>query len=233
MSGGSDHPIHLHAGKIVRGLAERAGDDHLITHQEGHLKVVLMETLLGTGHTILEGSNLPTVGFSLNIDPEGGRPVWTRGPRIHRKITGGSTDLASADGGQGGQQPVLYEIKSYPDHGSKCGHRGSLHDDIVRAGENPDTIAVVALDPKAYSAFSGGKAERRGRRGRHPHLGTVFPPAETVPTDHPATHRIVTPSGTPLTAHIVRSPETGVTFVAMHREAPAAAEGSAPAVGDR
>lgn len=204
--------------RLATVLSREGGDDPFATHQEGHLKVILMRALLRMGHTVHEGSNLPNIGFSLSADPEDSmHPVWTRGPRIHRRIDGGSADLASTSPTDGGGGPILYEIKSHPDHGSKCGLRAGLAEDLVRAAENPDLLSVSAFDPKALLAFSGRKSERRGRKGNHPWLEGFMPPSEELP---PGTVVTVarTVAGVGMVLSAVRSPSTGITFAAAARK---------------
>ncbi len=174
--GGAVEPFHI---RLATSLAREGETDPFLAHQEGHLKVIVTGTLLHLGHTVHEGSNNPKYGWSATLDGEG-RVVWKKGPRVHRKVDGGSTDLASSDPTTPHGPIRLYEMKSYPDHGSKCGVRGSLHEDLIRAAENDDIVVVAAFDPKALLSFSGSKTERRGRKGKYPHLGSLLPPPELL-----------------------------------------------------
>ena len=157
---------------LLRALHARTLHDPLLAHQEGHLKVALMRTLLSLGYTLHEGS--PRAGHANFATPHPDMPdvpVWHEGKRLI-SVDGGSSDLVALKHG-GFRQ---FELKTRCDHGTKsAAATGEIAADLHRVARESGFTFIGVFDEQIYRSFSGDKSERRGRKASLPELAAVFP----------------------------------------------------------
>lgn len=157
---------------LLRALHARTLHDPLLAHQEGHLKVELMHTLLSLGYTLQEGS--PRADYANFATPHPDMPdvpVWHEGDRLIR-VDGGSSDLVALKD-DGFRQ---FELKTRCDHGTKsAAATGEIAADLHRVAREDGFTFIGVFDEQIYRSFSGDKSERRGRKASLPELAAVFP----------------------------------------------------------
>jgi hypothetical protein len=162
---------------LIRALDARTREDPLLAHQEGHLKVETMRTLLTLGYTLQEGA--PRADVAHFASPGTERldvPRWTVGPRMVR-VADGSSDIVILRDGAYRQ----LELKTRCDHGAKSGAATrEIAADLVRVAQSDEFTFVGVFDGDIYRSFSGDKIERRGRKASIPGLTAVFPPTHML-----------------------------------------------------
>jgi hypothetical protein len=157
---------------LLHALHARTLKDPLLAHQEGHLKVEAMRTLLSLGYTLQEGS--PRNGNANFATPHPDMPdvpVWHEGKRLI-SVDGGSSDLvALKDGGY-----RQFELKTRCDHGTKsAAATNEIAADLHRVANHEGFTFIGVFDEGIYRSFSGDKSERRGRKASKPGLTGIFP----------------------------------------------------------
>lgn len=170
-------PSSMVSEALLRALDARTVADPFLAHQEGHLKVQVMATLLSLGYSLQEGA--PRADMAHFASPTAGMPdvpTWTTGPRLVR-VTDGSSDVVAIRDGAYRQ----FELKTRCDHGTKSGAAtAEIAADLARVARSDEFTFLGVFDGEIYRSFSGDKTETRGRKASLPELTTILPPADRL-----------------------------------------------------
>ena len=198
---------------LLRALDARTKADPFLAHQEGHLKVQVMATLLSLGYSLQEGA--PRADMAHFAAPTPGMPDvprWTTGPRLVRVPDGSSDVVALRDGGY-----RQFELKTRCDHGTKSGAAtAEIAADLARVARSDEFTFIGVFDGEIYRSFSGDKTETRGRKASLPELTAIFPPADRLQGG--VVHRCEFPfEDTDFTALLIRQdvPGNGVRVIVV------------------
>lgn len=198
---------------LLRALDARTKADPFLAHQEGHLKVQVMATLLSLGYSLQEGA--PRADMAHFAAPTPGMPdvpSWTTRPRLVRLPDGSSDVVALRDAGY-----RQFELKTRCDHGTKSGAAtAEIAADLARVARSDEFTFIGVFDGEIYRSFSGDKIETRGRKASVPELTAIFPPADRLQSG--VVHRCEFPfEDTDFTALLVRQdvPGNGVRVIVV------------------
>ncbi len=164
---------------LLADLVERTKFDWLLTHQEGHFKCEVLNSLLNIGCTIQEGrpgSDKPPQADYGRMDGEKSRSlIWDTSDRqlVFEK---GSIDAAIVE-----PFACMFELKTRSDKGTKA---QAAHDELAcdmdRITEDRRVVGVFVFDRNIYRSFSGDKTETRGRKSNTPEMASFFSKVEEV-----------------------------------------------------
>lgn len=149
--------MHPSLAQLSQAIAAAAKGEPLFTLSEGLVKVKALHAALDLGWTVQDGSS--GAGQMHTLSRLHGQPIkLASSPRV-LNVAEGSADLYVTAPVQ-----MMLEIKTRPDFGSKeTAQFAFILEDVERVASTPNTAFLFCFDQRLYRAFSGERADPRGR----------------------------------------------------------------------
>lgn len=137
---------------------------------ENHLKVVVVDRLLRTGHSIMEGTTRAGQGKVLRLDQ--GRVSVQYVPRESRATSPDIRIVAPVS--------LVLELQARSLYGTQDAlFSANIVDDLERVRDGRADAFILAADRGIYDPIRGVKANNRGRRALAPDiLAAALPPSQ-------------------------------------------------------
>ena len=153
---------------------------------EGHLKVVLVDSLLRAGYSVLEGSTR-NIGKAVRMQDGKLKVTEAERPKMD-PATGSEKRTLSPDLRIWSPVQVVVELQIRTVLGSQDAlFSDNLVDDFDRVHRGVADAFILAADRPIYDALRGIKKDPRGRKPKHPEqLASSLPDVEKLEEQFPA-----------------------------------------------